>query len=236
MSEPRQILLNVEAREFERKLRTRALRAAGFEVLEAESGEGAVIAAGRDVPSVALIDAHLPDTSSAELCETLKQLRPGLVVVLVASDGDMTADAAWSYGADACVSGSCAPDALVPLVMDEVAREVNRRAARPWVVSDETGHILDANPHAAALLNHAVKGLRQKNLLLFFEQDRDAWRAAVERAASGERVHQHGSLRPKERRPVRVGVEVRRCPEWDVPALRWVFEVDRVPAGPLASR
>jgi CheY-like chemotaxis protein len=190
MTEPRQILLNVAAREVERKLRTRAFRAAGYEVLEAESGEEAVIAAGRDVPSIALIDTHLPDTTSAELCETLKQLRPGLVIVLVAPDDEVPADA------------------LVPLVMDEVAREVNRRAARPWVVSDEAGHILDANAHAAALLNHAVKGLRQKNLLLFFEQDRDA---------------------------VRVSVEVQRCPEWDVPALRWVFEVERSTAGPVAS-
>jgi CheY-like chemotaxis protein len=231
------VLLNVESRDIERKLRTRAFRAAGYQVIEAGTAGGALIAAGRHAPSIAVVDVSLCDTGLLELCETLERLRPGLVLVLVFSGemvpqfGEGVAPAAHAY-----VPGSVQPDALVAVVGDTVAREARERDARPWVISDEAGLILDANPDAARLLNRTVRGLYEKSLLMFFEQDRESWRAALTRAASGETVRQSGKLRPKERRPVRVCVDVARSTDGDGTALRWTFAIEPHDGGTRPAR
>lgn len=220
------VLLNVESDAVERTLRSRAFRAAGYQVIEAGTAGGALIAAARDAPSVALIDVSMCDTGTVALCETLKHLRPGVVVVLIASgEIEPRRDKDLAAVADAYVGHSIEQNALVECVGDAVARDARDRAARPWVISDEAGFILEASPDAARLLHHAVRTLHGKSLLMFFEQDRESWRASLTRAASGEPVRQSGSLRPKERRPIHVWVDVQRCTEWNGPAFRWSFTI-----------
>lgn len=95
-----------------------------------------------------------------------------------------------------------------------------------WILTDPTGIILGVSPAGAQLLSVSVRGLQQRNLILFFERDRDTWRAALMRASLGESVALSGRLRPKDRRPVAVGVTIEPA-DWLRPALRWTFVQDQ---------
>jgi CheY-like chemotaxis protein len=56
-----------------RYLRSRILSDAGYEVLEAATGEEALRIAGEARPALVLLDVNLPDISGTEVCERLKQ-------------------------------------------------------------------------------------------------------------------------------------------------------------------
>jgi PAS domain-containing protein len=88
------------------------------------------------------------------------------------------------------------------------------------------GTIVDANTAGARLLSGTPRGLLRRNLLVFFEQERDAWRQAMMRATLGERVQRSGRVRPKERRPVTVRVEITKADGDSHAALLWLFERD----------
>ena len=72
MMPPRQILV-VDDYPGARYLRSRILSNAGFEVLEAGSGEEALRLARAAHPVLILLDVNLPDISGTEVCRTLKQ-------------------------------------------------------------------------------------------------------------------------------------------------------------------
>jgi CheY-like chemotaxis protein len=56
-----------------RYLRSRILSDAGYEVLEASTGDDALRIAGQVVPALILLDVNLPDISGLEVCQRLKQ-------------------------------------------------------------------------------------------------------------------------------------------------------------------
>ncbi|HKB15867.1 MAG TPA: sigma-54 dependent transcriptional regulator, partial [Planctomycetota bacterium] len=63
-------------------LRTR-LEQAGYSVEEAESGEAALAAAGRETPDLVLLDIRLPDVSGEEVLKSLRGATPDLPVVMM---------------------------------------------------------------------------------------------------------------------------------------------------------
>ena len=54
-------------------LRRRIMTDAGYEVIEATTGEEALQLAARHLPALVLLDVNLPDISGTEVCERLKQ-------------------------------------------------------------------------------------------------------------------------------------------------------------------
>ena len=70
--ERRQVLI-VDDYPGARYLRSRILSEAGYEVVEASSGNEALAIARSVVPSLILLDVNLPDISGLEVCERLKQ-------------------------------------------------------------------------------------------------------------------------------------------------------------------
>jgi PAS domain-containing protein len=78
----------------------------------------------------------------------------------------------------------------------------------PWVMTDPHGMLLESNRAAARLLNLSVTGLRNRQLLLFFDGDREQWRQALRSAAAGLMVDREGAVRPRDRRPIRVRAEI----------------------------
>ena len=68
----RQILI-VEDYPGARYLRSRILSAAGYEVIEAATGDEALRIAAAVHPALALLDVNLPDISGVEVCERLKR-------------------------------------------------------------------------------------------------------------------------------------------------------------------
>ena len=222
---PLPAVLNVEHFGPSRFARTRLLRNAGYKVIEAMSGADALRAAIRHPLTVAVIDVSLPDANGITLCDTLKRLNPGLAVLLISAvttDADLQ-QAALAAGATAYLSEPIATEELLRTVTQVMNGEIPRQEAETWVVTDRQGLIIDSSALGARLLSGTIRGLHHRNLLMFFEQDRDGWRDAMMRAAEGERVLRSGRLRPKERRPIGVRVEIEKTATDTPPALLWNF-------------
>jgi PAS domain S-box-containing protein len=65
-------VLNVDDNSANRYVRSRVLRAAGFEVIEAETGAGALDLVLEKHPDLVLLDIRLPDISGLEVCRRLR--------------------------------------------------------------------------------------------------------------------------------------------------------------------
>jgi len=107
-----------------------------------------------------------------------------------------------------------------------------------WVVTDLYGMLLDASQSAAGMLNLSVTGLRRRQLLTFFDGEREHWRQALRAAAAGLMVDRQGALRPRDKRPVVVRAEISKAHDWpSAEALLWTFsEAEGDPAaGTLRS-
>jgi PAS domain-containing protein len=77
-----------------------------------------------------------------------------------------------------------------------------------WIITDAAGTILDVSAAAAELLNVSRMHLRRRSLLNFFNADRPEWNRLLRLASQGHNVERAGSLRPRDRRPQAVYVEV----------------------------
>jgi CheY-like chemotaxis protein len=218
-------MLNVEDFEPTRFRRTRIFKAAGYQVVEAASAREALAAASRRALSVALVDVHLPDSSGIELCDTLKRLNPQLPVLLISAIGisPEIREAGLAAGAHSYLAEPVPTDTLLQSVGNALTGTAADSHSEVWLITDSRGSILDASPLGMQLLSASMRGLRQRSLLVFFEHDRDGWRAAMTRASRGERIVHSGHLRPKERRPVRVHVEIQKMADGGAPPLLWTF-------------
>ena len=92
-----------------------------------------------------------------------------------------------------------------------------------WVVTDESGMLLEASREAAKLLNVGTTRVRSRQLLVFFDGDREHWRQALRAAAAGLMVDQEGAVRPRDKRPVRVRAEITKAHGWVGNGLLWTF-------------
>ncbi len=77
-----------------------------------------------------------------------------------------------------------------------------------WVVTDVYGLLLEASREAADMLNLSVAGLRSRQLLVFFDGEREHWRQALRAAAAGMMVDREGAVRPRDRRPLFIRAEI----------------------------
>src|SRR5262245_20472708 len=65
-------ILNVDDNPANRYIRSRALREAGFQVIEAATGQDALEKVAHDSPDLVLLDMKLPDISELEVCRRIK--------------------------------------------------------------------------------------------------------------------------------------------------------------------
>ena len=218
-------LLNVEDFEPSRFRRTRIFRAAGYKVVEAASAREALAAAAKLQLSIALVDVFLPDSNGIELCDTLKRLHPELPVLLISAAGisPQIREAGLAAGAHSYLGEPLESDVLLRSVGNALTGVSAQSPSDTWLVTDSRGVIVEASTLGARLLSASQRGLRQRSLLVFFEQDRDGWRDAMTRASRGERIVRSGHLRPKERRPIRVQVEIQKTTDEIAPPLLWSF-------------
>ncbi len=114
-------ILAVDDQEDNRRILRDLLTSAGYEVIEATTGEDAVAVAEAQVPDLILMDIQLPGIDGYEATRRIKanpRLRkiPLIVVTSYALSGD---DAkAFSAGADAYVSKPFSPRALLAKVRE----------------------------------------------------------------------------------------------------------------------
>jgi CheY-like chemotaxis protein len=221
----RATVLNVEDFEPARFLRSKVLRRAGFNIVEASTAGEALAAVSERVPDVALVDVDLPDADGFFVCDTLKKTHPELPVVLV-SAVHVSAQAAHRgrlTGADAFLLEPIAPDVLVTRVMNAL-EGIRDEASVNWIVTDSVGVILEASPEAGHMLGFAIAPLRGRLLLTFFDGERDEWSGALARACSGQVVERSGPFRPRDRRPMTVTAKIARALHYPIAgAVMWAF-------------
>jgi PAS domain S-box-containing protein len=148
-------ILNVDDSEAGRYTTTRMLTQAGFEVLEAGTGQEAVRLAGANTPDLIVLDVNLPDISGLEVCARLRaDPRTASIPVLHLTATYANSEhwaAALDRGADAYLTEPVEPVVLVAtvraLLRARGAEAEVRRAADRWQTT------FDAIPHGLAYLD-----------------------------------------------------------------------------------
>jgi hypothetical protein len=86
------------------------------------------------------------------------------------------------------------------------------------------GCIIWANAQAAALVNMGVRPMQGRDLLAFFNGDRPRVRTEMASAAAGQVCDFDASLRPRERKPVSVRVDLAPALDGGPSELQWSIE------------
>jgi DNA-binding response OmpR family regulator len=212
-----------------RYLRARVLTDAGYPIVEsgcAATTVGAIMEGGSAIGLV-LLDIGLPDGNGFDVCSQIKTTHPNLPIVLI-SAVYRTAHArreGLGAGADAYVVEPIPPARLLKLIR-ALTRPGQTTAGSPKAVFGTTmnGIIVWANEQAAALVNLGVRGVQGRDLLAFFNGDRARVRAEMAAAAAGEVCDFEASLRPRERKPVSVRVDLAASLHGQPADLEWTIE------------
>ncbi len=222
-------ILIAEDDERTRYVRARLLTAAGYSILEtgsAASTVGAIIESGPAIGLV-LLDVGLPDGNGFDVCSQIKATRPDLPVVLISAVYRTAYNRreGLAAGADAYVVEPTAPGRLVKLIQALTAP--GQATGETPTASFETtkdGIIVSANEGAAALVNVGIRALPGRDLVAFFNGDRARVRTEMAAAAAGQICDFDASLRPRERKPRSVRVDLAVSLEGGSSALEWTIE------------
>jgi len=139
MTSPVPLILNVDDNDGARYAKTRVLVHAGFEVIEAASGQGALDQVRSRGPALVLLDVKLPDINGIEVCSRIKrdpQTRSTLVLqTSAAAVQSLDKVRALDGGADSYLTEPIEPAELVANVRallrlhraEEALRDADRR-------------------------------------------------------------------------------------------------------------
>jgi two-component system KDP operon response regulator KdpE len=100
MTEPRAKILVVDDEPQIRRFLRPALENQGYQVLEAENGQAALVQANTHAPDVILLDLALPDISGIEVLRQLREWCGVPVIILSARGGEAAKVEALDIGAD----------------------------------------------------------------------------------------------------------------------------------------
>jgi len=100
MTEPRAKILVVDDEPQIRRFLRPALENQGYQVLEAENGQAALVQANTHAPDVILLDLALPDISGIEVLRQLREWCGAPVIILSARGGEAAKVEALDIGAD----------------------------------------------------------------------------------------------------------------------------------------
>lgn len=223
-------ILNVEDDSPARFLKSRILEKAGFHVVEAMTAADAVRTAADDRLRLVLLDLHLPDGDGFEVCERIKASRPSLPVVMITSTyaSAQGRNDGLASGADAYLIEPVGADRLVRIIRQFLEPG---KAANPdvdaWIVTDDAGVMLEISGPGHRLLNLSARGALGRTLLPFFDGDRHQLAIDIGRARTGEIVTRDALLRPRDRRPFPVHLEISlevSTPTAQERRVRWAIE------------
>jgi two-component sensor histidine kinase len=182
-------ILNVDDTEALRYAKSRALKMAGFEVIEAGTGKDALDIIARVKPDLVLLDVKLPDMSGLDVCKVIKQAHPGTMVMQVSATFVGSTDRAkgLDVGADAYLTEPLSPEELVANV---------RALLRLKDAEAEKAALLRQKDLLFRELNHRVKNNLQLISSLLSVQSRRITdpRARAEFTTAQQRVRTIASL------------------------------------------
>lgn len=109
------LILNVDDNEMGRYTKSRVLRHAGYEVLEAETGTAAIELTNEHKPDLILLDVKLPDIDGLEVCRIVKSSHPDILVLHISASRVAEGDRVRGLegGADAYLTQPTAPNELI---------------------------------------------------------------------------------------------------------------------------
>ncbi|MDQ1480176.1 MAG: hypothetical protein QOI44_1037 [Actinomycetota bacterium] len=110
----------------------------GFQVVKADSGEGAVQAVAEHRPRLVVLDIGLPDIDGLEVCRRLRQTSTIPVIFLTARDGEVDRVVGLELGADDYVTKPFSPPELVARVKAVLRRTDPAATAEIIQVADAT--------------------------------------------------------------------------------------------------
>jgi PAS domain S-box-containing protein len=169
------LILNLDDNDAARYLKSRALRAADFDVIEAATGADALRIAREQHPDIALLDVKLPDMSGLEVCRQLKtdSRTSDIPVVQVSathtSEGDQAAG--FEHGADIYLT-----EPMEAIVLVTVVRTLLR------LRRTESG-LLASEERFKAIVNQATAGIVQTDLAGRFIHSNQRYCEIVARSA-----------------------------------------------------
>lgn len=223
-------ILNVEDDPPSRFLKSRILERAGFEVVEAVTCADALQAAADDRLQLVLLDLRLPDGDGFGVCEQIKSLRPGLPVVMITSTYATVQgrNDGLASGADAYLIEPVPADRLVHIIRRFLEPgDATGAGIEAWIVTDERGLIVEISGPGHRLLNLSARGALGRSLPAFFAGERHQVFKNITRALDDQVANLEAVLRPRDRRPFHVRVEICRDSNGGKGApsrLRWILE------------
>ena len=222
-------VLNVDDYAPSRFLRSRILERAGYEVREADSAEQAIAscASGNPPPRLVLLDIALPDGDGFSVCERIKAVKGDIPIVMITSVY-RTAQArrdGFAAGADEYLLEPIEPERLVASVgrFLDPTRETGTTPPAT-VITDSAGAIVSANAAAGRLLNLSARGMKERSLLAFFAPGRERIAVQMHKAIEGQIVQEEATIRPRDRRPFSVRVDISATAFERGGALEWRIE------------
>jgi PAS domain S-box-containing protein len=206
MSDALETILNVDDSEAIRYAKSRALRRAGFCVVEAATGAEALRLASMERPALVLLDINLPDISGLEVCRRIKQTLPAMLVLqssasfVDAEDRVRGLDGgADSYLTEPVTSAELVASVRALLRLRRAERTAQESEARyramiesatdyAIVTIDFAGRVIAWNRGAEHILGFAVDEIIGQSLdLIFTPEDRAAGCLAEEMHEARER-------------------------------------------------
>jgi signal transduction histidine kinase len=176
-------VLNVDDYEPGLYARSKVLRQAGFDVIEAQNGKDTLEIIRQEKPQIVLLDIHLPDIDGWEICRQIKADTATMAVQIVhvtsSFPGAPDRARALDLGADGYLVEPVEPEVLIATVRSLArtrrAEEAVRAAARQWqatfdaisdavCVLDRAGKVVRLNAVFSTLLGEEVSDLRQTPL------------------------------------------------------------------------
>jgi signal transduction histidine kinase len=152
------LILNVDDYESARYARSRALRAAGFDVIEAGSGGEALDTARTRQPDAIILDVNLPDLSGFEVCRRLKADDATKAIPVLYLSASATSSANRVDGLDIGAEAYLIDPIDVPVLVATVNAVMRGRRSE-----SERAHILDL---ATAARDEAEAANRAKDEIL----------------------------------------------------------------------
>lgn len=126
------------------------LQEAGYRVIHAETGRGAIDAALREQPLLAILDLMLPDTSGEEVCQELREMAEIPIIMLTSKASEEERLAGFALGADDYIVKPFSPRELVYRVKAVLRRHGGEGAAAEGKLSFN-GRVLLLDGHSFAV-------------------------------------------------------------------------------------
>jgi DNA-binding response OmpR family regulator len=221
-------ILIVDGNSTTRAARSRALKDAGCDMTEVRTGRAAIEALlSPNAISLVLIEVGLPDGDGFDVCQQIKAAHPDLPVVLISAvyRSSQARRDGFTAGADAYLVEPMSPGRLIDTIR-HLLTEDDGDVLRPSGVvrTTHSGCILWVNNIAARLLNIGERAAPGRNLLTFFNGNRELLQQEIGRAAGGQVCELEASLRPRERKPFDLRIDLSTPSDGQPGELEWLIE------------